>query len=473
VDVLTAVTNIPYPSWLVPADNTWQLVAATLVGLMSLPGIAVLYGGLVRKKWIVNTMFMTFMAFSLTLVVWMLWGYNLAFGPAAHLGATGSFWSNLIGHFTPLATAGSEQGQAVSGANSLVPFHFPTATLAYFQFVFAAITPILFLGALVGRLKFKAWCLIVPLWITLVYCVDAKLLWGGGFFAIKGAVDFSGGYVIHLSAGVAAFVGAAILGPRRWQDKENAFPSNLMMVAVGAGILWLGWNGFNGGDPFYAGADAAAAVLNTNVATAVGLITWVFWDMVGTKQKKPTFLGAINGMICGLVAITPSAGWVNGAGAIYVGLIASTIVWFCWNFLSKVRPFSKVDDALGVVYTHGFAGLTGGLLVGIFADPNMVEYGVAGSHYKGAGSFFVDGWFYGHSFHQLWEQFLAALWIIGWTAFATAIIFYFVKFVLGGLREDDATLAIGDLAIHDEEAFPEPTFGEPVESPSHLHSDNV
>ena len=214
--MLTAVTNIPYPSWLNPADNTWQLVAATLVGLMSLPGIAVLYGGLVRKKWIVNTMFMTFMAFSITLVVWMLWGYNLAFGPASHFGATGSFWSNFIGHFTPLATSGSEQGQAVSGANTLIPFHFPTATLAYFQFVFAAITPILFLGALVGRLKFKAWLLIVPLWITLVYCVDAKLLWGGGFFAIKGAVDYSGGYVIHLSAGVAAFVGAAILGPRRW-----------------------------------------------------------------------------------------------------------------------------------------------------------------------------------------------------------------------------------------------------------------
>ncbi len=471
--MLTAVTNIPYPSWLNPADNTWQLVAATLVGLMSLPGIAVLYGGLVRKKWIVNTMFMTFMAFSITLVVWMLWGYNLAFGPASHFGATGSFWSNVIGHFTPLATSGSEQGQAVSGANTLIPFHFPTATLAYFQFVFAAITPILFLGALVGRLKFKAWLLIVPLWITLVYCVDAKLLWGGGFFAIKGAVDYSGGYVIHLSAGVAAFVGAAILGPRRWQDKENAFPSNLMMVAVGAGILWLGWNGFNGGDPFYAGADAAAAVLNTNVATAVGLITWVVWDMVASKQKKPTFLGAINGMICGLVAITPSAGWVNGAGAIYVGLIASTVVWFAWNFLSKCRPFSKVDDALGVVYTHGFAGLTGGLLVGIFADPGMVEYGIKGAHYKGAGSFFVDGWFYGHSFHQLWEQFIAALWIIGWTAFGTAIIFFFVKLVLGGLREDDATLAVGDLAIHDEEAFPEPTFGEPVDSPSHLHSDNV
>ena len=343
--MLSAVTNIPYPSWLNPGDNTWQLVAATLVGLMSLPGLAVLYGGLVRKKWIVNTMLMTFSAFSLTLIVWMLWGYNMAFGPLAHFGSTGSFWSGFIGHFEPLATASSEQGQAVSGANTLVPFHFPTATLAYFQFVFAAITPILFLGALVGRLKFKAWLLIVPLWITMVYCVNAALLWGGGFFAQKGAVDYSGGYVIHLSAGVAAFVGAWMVGPRRWQDRENAFPSNLMMVAVGAGIIWLGWNGFNGGDPFYAGADAAAAVLNTNVATAAGLLTWLFWDMFLSKQKKPTFLGAINGMICGLVAITPSAGWVNGVGAICVGVIASSIVWIAWTYVSKLRPFSLVDDA--------------------------------------------------------------------------------------------------------------------------------
>ena len=471
--MLSAATLIPYPHWLNPADNTWQLVSATLVGLMSLPGLAVLYGGLVRKKWIVNTMLMTFAGFSLTLVVWMLWGYNLAFGHLSHFGPTGSFWSGFIGHFTPLSTAGAEQGQAVSGANSVIPFHFSTATLAYFQFVFAAITPLLFLGGLVGRLKFKAWLLIVPLWITMIYCVNAALLWGGGFFSQKGAVDFSGGYVIHLSAGVAAFVGAAILGPRRWQDRENAFPSNLMMVAVGAGILWLGWNGFNGGDPFYAGTDAASAILNTNVATAVGVLTWLLWDMFLSKQKKPTFLGAINGMLCGLVAITPSAGWVNGTGAIIVGLVASTVVWFAWNYLSRVRPFSKVDDALGVVYTHGFAGLVGGLLVGLIADPRMTEYGIAGANYKGSGGFAVGGWFFTHSFHQLWEQFLAAVWIIGYTAVGTAVIFYLVKFVLGGLRESDEVLAIGDLAIHDEEAFPEPTFGEPVGSPSHLHPDNV
>ncbi|OYV59574.1 MAG: ammonium transporter [Actinobacteria bacterium 21-73-9] len=439
---------------------------------MSLPGIAVLYGGLVRKKWIVNTMLMVFSGFSLTLVVWMLWGYNMAFGPLAHFGPTGSFWSGFIGHFTPLSTAGSEQGQAVSGANSVIPFHFSTATLAYFQFVFAAITPLLFLGGLVGRLKFKAWLLIVPLWITLIYTVNAALLWGGGFFAQKGAVDYSGGYVIHLSAGVAAFVGAAIVGPRRWQDRENAFPSNLMMVAIGAGILWLGWNGFNGGDPFYAGADAASAVLNTNVATAAALLTWLFWDMFASRQKKPTFLGAINGMICGLVAITPSAGWVNGVGALLVGLIASSVVWFAWNYVSRLRPFSKVDDALGVVYTHGFAGLTGGLLVGLLADPKMVEYGVTGAHFKGAGSFSVGGWFFTHSFHQLWEQFLAAAWIICYTGIGTAVIFYVVK-KLVGLREDDLTLRDGDIAIHEEEAFPEPTFGEPVASPSHLHPDNV
>ena len=464
-------TNIPYPSWLNPADNTWQMVSATLVGLMSLPGLAVLYGGLVRKKWIVNTMLMVFTGFSLTLVVWMLWGYNMAFGVLSHFGPTGSFWSGFIGHFAPLSTASNEQSQAVSGANTLIPFHFPTATLAYFQFVFAAITPLLFLGGLVGRLKFKAWLLIVPLWITFIYTVNAALLWGGGFFSQKGAVDYSGGYVIHLSAGVAAFVGAAIVGPRRWQDRENAFPSNLMMVAVGAGILWMGWNGFNGGDPFYAGADAASAVLNTNVATAVGVLTWLLMDMLFSRQKKATFLGALNGMLCGLVAITPSAGWVNGVGALIVGFTASFIVWFAWNFLSKVKPFSKVDDAFGVVYTHGIAGLVGGLLVGLIADPHMTMFGVTGKNFNGAGSFSVGGFFYTHSWHQFWEQFLAASWVIGFTAVGTAVIFYLVKLTVG-LREDDETLRIGDLAIHEEEAFPDPTFGEPVNSPSHLHADN-
>jgi len=195
-------------------------------------------------------------------------------------------------------------------------------------------------------------------------------------------------------------------------------------------------------------------------------------DMFFSKLKKPTFLGGLNGMLCGLVAITPSAGWVNGTGAIIVGFVSSFVVWFAWNYLSKVKPFSKVDDAFGVIYTHGIAGLLGGLMVGLIADPAMTEYGVAGAHYKGAGEFSVGGYFYTGSLHQLWEQAIAAGWIIAYTAVGTTLVFYVVKWIVGGLREDEETLRIGDLAIHDEEAFPDPTFGEPVGSPSHLHPDN-
>lgn len=458
--MLAAVTNVPWPSWLNTGDNTWQMVAATLVGLMSLPGLAVLYGGLVQKKWVVNTMLMAFVGFSVVLIVWVLWAYNMGFGVPAHWGPAGSFFGNLVGVPHPIVSHFGEQNQATLPEGTSIPFHFPTASLAYFQLVFAAITPLLFLGSVLSRIKFRAWLLFVPLWITFVYSVNAMLLWGGGFFAQKGAVDYSGGYVIHLAAGVTGFVAAAIIGPRLARDRTHGVPNNLMMVAVGAGILWLGWNGFNGGDPYYAGVDAASAVLNTNIATGSALMTWVLADMLFSKQKKPTFLGAINGMICGLVAITPSAGWVDGYGAILVGLIASSIVWVAWNYLSKVRPFSKVDDALGVVYTHGIAGLVGGLLVGFLADPGMIEYGIAGKNYTGAGSFSVSGLFYSGSWHQEWEQFLAAVWVISFTAIMSTILLYIVKFVCRGLREKTEMLEVGDVAFHDEEAFPEETLSQ-------------
>ncbi len=174
----------------------------------------------------------------------------------------------------------------MSAANTLIPFHFPTTTLAYFQFVFAAITPLLFLGSVLGRIKFSAWCLLVPLWSTFVYGVDAFMLWGGGYFAQEGALDFSGGYVIHMSAGVSGFVAAWVLGPRLLRDRQHAIPNNLVMAAVGAGILWLGWNGFNGGDPYYAGADAAAAVVNTNIATAAGVLVWMAMDAWLSKEQE-------------------------------------------------------------------------------------------------------------------------------------------------------------------------------------------
>jgi Amt family ammonium transporter len=502
------VVSVPYPSWLNTGDNTWQLVAATFVGLMSLPGLAVLYASIVQKKWAVNVLAMMFAGFSLVLIAWVLWSYKMGFGSTSigggvHNGcqtwiggesacpsnlklASGGwikhFFENFVGKPGGITDSVGEQGQAVSAANTAVPFHFPTTTLAYFQFVFAAITPLLFLGSVLGRIKFSAWCLLVPLWSTFVYGVDAFLLWGGGYFAQEGSLDFSGGYVIHMSAGVSGFVAAWLLGPRLLRDRQHAVPNNLVVAAVGAGILWLGWNGFNGGDPYYAGTDAAAAVVNTNVATAVGVMVWIALDAWFTKAKKPTFLGAVNGMICGLVAITPCAGFVNGRGAIYVGAIATVIVWIAWNYLSKVRPFSKVDDALGVVYTHGIAGLTGGLLLGIFGDPNMLELGCG--HLNADGQvigtsaatyvtpaahctpFGVSGLMYTGSAHQLWEQFRAALWVIFWSALVTFILMKLIALVLRGARYKDEILEIGDLAIHDEEAFPTETYAERVGSAS-------
>src|SRR5271169_560859 len=384
-----AAVSVPYPSWLNPGDNTWQITAATFVGMMSIPALAVLYASIVPKKWAVNVLAMMFAGFSLVLVAWLLVGYKMGFGATSlgggvrngiqtqlsGVGWVKHFFENLVGKPGQILNSVGEQGQAVSAANTAIPFHFPTDTLAYFQFVFAAITPLLFLGSVLGRIKFSAWCILVPLWSTIVYGVDAFMLWGGGYFAQEGALDFSGGFVIHMSAGVSGFVAAWILGPRLLRDRQHFLPNNLLIAAVGAGILWLGWNGFNGGDPYYAGSSMAAAVVNTNLATATGVLVWIALDAWLSKEKKPTFLGGVNGMICGLVGITPCAGWVNGLGAIFVGATATVVVWIAWNYLSKVRPFSKVDDALGVIYTHGIAGLTGGLLLGIFGDPNMIEYG--------------------------------------------------------------------------------------------------
>ncbi len=433
----------PYPSWLSSGDNSWQMTAATLVGLMSIPALAVLYGGLVQKKWAMNTVLMVFTTFGLVLITWVLWAFKMGFGTP--------LISTFVGDPRSVLGHAAEQGQAnIPLLTGLMPsFRIPQSSLVYFQFVFAAITPILFIGSVVGRISFKAWMIFVPLWITFAYSVNAFLLWGGGYWAGKGALDFSGGYVIHLAAGVSGFTAAAVIGPRLRRDRERAIPNNLMFVAVGAGLLWLGWNGFNGGDPYFAGADAAAAIVNTNLATAVAMMTWIIMDMAFSSEKKPTFLGGLNGMICGLVGITPAAGYVNGFGAIIIGLVCSAIVWVAWTYLPKyVWPFNKVDDALGVVYTHGIAGLFGGLLVGLLADPNMIVYLGLGKNPSISGT----GLFYGHG-HQLLVQAGAALTIIIWDAVVTFVLLKAIGLVVK-LRIPDDQLEIGDVAVHGEEAYP-------------------
>jgi Amt family ammonium transporter len=432
-----------------PGDNAWQLTAATLVGLMSVPGLVVLYGGVMQKRWSVNAMMMAFIAFALVLVTWVLFGFKMGFGEPWHLfGAKSGIFANMWGKPASILSAGALQQQAaIPLVTTGPPFHFPTATLVYFQFVFAAITPLLLLGSVLGRFNFKAWIPFVLLWSTLIYTVNAFMIWGGGWWAQHGALDYSGGYVIHLAAGISGFVAAAVIGPRLQRDREIDAPNNLLMVATGAGLLWLGWNGFNGGDPYYAGVNAATAVLNTNLATAVAFLGWVCWDYM--TGRKPSLIGSVNGMIVGLVAITPGAGFVNGWGAAAIGLIGTTVVYFAYYYLSRVRPFRSVDDTLGVVYTHGFAGLAGGLLVGIFADPHIVEYIGIG---KSANIPGIAGLVHG-SGHLLKEQAITALWVIGFSGVGTFVLLKLIGLVVP-LRMSDKDLEAGDLAVHGHEVYP-------------------
>ena len=429
---------IPSPPYLNPGDNSWQLTAATLVGLMSLPGLAVLDGGVVKRKWAVSSAVMCCYAFAAVLVVWVLAGYSLGFGRP---------WiGTVIGFPQPVLSALGETAQAsIPLLKGLAPkFAFPQASLIYFQFAFAAITPIILAGALFGRINFRAWMLFVPLWSVLVYSVNAFALWGGGWLAQMGVVDYSGGYVIHVAAGISGFIGAAVIGPRTLQDQQDFKPNNMLLAAIGAGILWLGWNGFNGGDPYFANADAAAAVLNTNVATAVAMLAWFFLDI--SLNRKLSFLGAINGLICGLVAITPAAGYVDGYGAIVVGLFGAVVPWLTMNKLSGRWPFRRVDDTLGIIHTHFTAGAVGGILVGLIANPAMVIYtGVGRADIR------VAGLFYGNA-HQLLVQVIGLVVVSVYDGAMTFAILKLVGMVVP-LRMNALELEHGDRVLFDEEVF--------------------
>jgi len=437
---------VPSPKWLDTGDNAWQLAAATFVGLQSIPGLVVLYGGIVKKKWAINSAFMSMYAFASVLVVWVLFAYNMAFGQQ---------WFPFLGTPALGISAAFTLGQATipAAASGMPAMAFPMSTLMYFQFVFAAITVIILAGSVLGRMSFRAWVLFCPLWMTFVYTVGAFSLWGGGWLASMGVADFSGGYVIHLAAASSGFIAAAMVGPRLRQDRESFPPNSLLVTLVGAGILWIGWNGFNGGDPYFANADAGAAVLNTNTATAVGLLVWTLMDKMA--YGKPSVIGAVNGMIAGLVAITPGAGYVDGWGAIAIGVVAGIIPWLSMNKLQKCNFMMKVDDTLSVFSTHGVAGLCGGLLVGILANPDMLQYIGTDKEAPGVN---VTGLLYGNA-PQLLLQFYGAAFIIIYNAIATYIILKVIGFIVP-LRMDEATLKVGDDAVHGETAYAIGTEGE-------------
>jgi Amt family ammonium transporter len=414
-------------------DNAWQLTAASLVALQSVPGLVVLYAGWVKHKWAINSAFMAFYAFGMVLICWVLWGYRMSFGDQM---------LPIVG-IPSIAVDITYQLKESYLPTADLAQNMPQATMVYFQFVFSAITLVLIAGSFLCRMSFFAWMIFVPLWMTFSYTIGAFSIWGGGFLYQMGVIDYSGGYVIHLSAGTAGFVGAWWIGPRIEEDLKDCQPNNILMMLVGAGILWIGWNGFNGGDPYTASADAGVAVLNTNVCTAMSSLVWVACDLI--YFRKPSVIGAIQGMITGLVAITPAAGVVAGWGAIAIGFLSGTIPWLSMNIAGrKMWIFSKVDDTLEVFHTHFVGALVGGIGTGLFATVDgCAAFGITnpGGAIAGNGK-------------QVWLQIVGALFIIGWNIVWTSLIMVFIQYVCRvPLRMTPEQLAVGDYAIHGEEPY--------------------
>ena len=325
-------------------DTAWILVCSLLVLIMSIPAVAFFYGGLSKRKNVLNTIFLTFIAFSMVSVIWVTFGYQFAFGS--------DMWG-IIGSPTNFLL----QGIALDDLTGSIP----TLLFVMFQCAFAGLTVALISGALVGRMKTKAWVLFTILWICLVYIPVAHWVWGGGWLMQMGALDFAGGAVVHMNSGAAALAVAIVLGKRR---DTSLIPHNLGYAVLGAALLWFGWMGFNGGSGLAADGLAANAIIVSNVAAAVGLIVWTALDtyVVG----KPTVLGAISGAVAGLVAITPAAGFVDVPGAMVIGAMAP-IVSYCAIYYLK--PRFGYDDALDVWGIHGMSGVWGAVATGIFAVP--------------------------------------------------------------------------------------------------------
>jgi ammonium transporter, Amt family len=415
---------VPAPAAAVPApapkidtgDTAWMTVATALVMLMSIPGLALFYGGLAKRKDALNTMAMTFVTFCIVSVLWVIYGYTFAFDTDI---------KGIIGGASKLFLKGVGPNSISDLAKTIPEFIF----IAY-QLTFAAITVALASGAYIERMKFSAWILFSIVWMTVVYLPVAHWVWGGGFLAKLGALDFAGGTVVHINAGIAALVGALVLGRRK--DKA-IIPHNLTLVVTGAGLLWFGWFGFNAGSALAANGLAGAAFLNTNTATAIAAISWMAVEWM--HSGKATVLGLASGAVGGLVAITPAAGFVNIGGAIVIGIAAGVIPFFA---VAKMKPRFGYDDTLDAFGIHGVGGTIGAILTGVFADPSINEAG--------------KGLLYGNP-GQLWTQIVAVLVTLVYSGVMTFIIFMVIKAIVG-LRVGAEEETIGlDESEHGERAY--------------------
>jgi Amt family ammonium transporter len=398
-------------------DTAWMIVATALVMVMTPAGLALFYGGMSRQKNLLNTFGMTFAAYCIGSVVWVLWGYSLAFGPDCK-GTIGGLVNAFLNGIGPNSVSGS----------------IPTYVFVVFQMTFAAITVALVLGSIVDRLKFSSWLIFTVLWLTLVYCPIAHWVWGGGWLAKLGALDFAGGTVVHINAGVAGLVFCLFLGKRVGYGKEAMFPSSITLTALGSALLWFGWFGFNAGSELAADGIAGSAFLVTNTAAATAALSWMFIEWLVTK--KPTILGIASGAVAGLVAITPASGFVDMKASLVIGLVAGLLGFFCVSELKKRAGYDDSLDAFGV---HAMCGIWGALATGIFANPAINAAGT--------------GLLYGNP-KQVLIQVISVLATGGYAAIATAVVILVTKALTGGIRVDKEQEIEGlDSAVHGERAF--------------------
>jgi len=394
--------------------TAWMLSATALVLLMTLPGIALFYGGMVRKKNVLGTAAQAVGAAAVVTVLWFAVGYSLAFGKPAN-----ETLNAVIGSFDAVMLNGVRPDTAHALAKSIPEFLW----IAY-QLTFAIITPVLIAGAFAERMKFSAFLLFTALWHLIVYVPVAHWVWGGGFLAGQGVLDFAGGAVVHVNSGVAGLVCALFLGPRRGWGRDNLAPHNLAMTMIGASLLWVGWIGFNAGSALAADGLAATALINTLIASATGVFGWMLFEWI--ERKKPTLLGMLTGAVAGLVAITPAAGFVDPRGGFLIGLIGGAV---CYGTAVWLKRLLKYDDSLDAFGVHGAGGLAGAILTGVFATGAINP---AGAH------------------AAVWPQLWGTLVVVAWSAVATLAILWLLKLTVGLRVEKDEEMEGLDLAVHGE-----------------------
>ncbi|MEY9779493.1 ammonium transporter [Sinorhizobium fredii] len=435
-----AVAATPVPD---KGDTTWMLLSTILVLLMTVPGLALFYGGLVRAKNMLSVLMQVMMITAVVMIIWVTYGYSLAFTDGGSL-------NSFIGGFSKMFLAGVDTTTLAESFSKGV--FIPEYVFVVFQMTFACITPALIVGAFAERIKFSAVMLFVILWVTFVYFPIAHMVWfwGGpsaytaptGLIFSFGAIDFAGGTVVHINAGIAGLVGAIMLGKRTGYKREIMAPHSMTLTMVGASLLWVGWFGFNAGSNLEANAYAALAMINTFLATAAAIVSWAVVETL--VRGKASMLGAASGAVAGLVAVTPAAGFAGPMGAIVLGLAVSPV---CYFFVDVVKNKFHYDDSLDVFGIHGVGGILGAIATGILVNPALGGAGIV--DYSTAD--FAAG--YAGTATQVWAQLKGVLVTVVWSGVGSVILFKVVDAIVGLRVTVEAEREGLDLSSHGEAAY--------------------